>query len=94
MTTSRRPFTRDDDVPLTTKAIGAVAVLASAVASVVVTWVCFAGGTIPLVGIEVDGSFGLGMLAILVIDPLIMLVGLWTAMLIVSAATLLSGGRR
>lgn len=91
---SRRPATGDEDVPLAVKAIGGLAVLASLVASVVVTWVCFTGGTIPLVGIEVEGSFGLGMLALFVIDPLIMLVGLWLAMLIAGAVTLLVRPRR
>ena len=88
-----RPTTSDDDVPLVVKAIGGVAVLASLVVSVVVTWVCFTGGTIPLLGIEVEDSFTLGIVALLVIDPLIMLVGLWVAMLLAGAATLLSERR-
>lgn len=84
------PASSDDDVPLVVKAIGGMAVLASLVASLVVTWVCFTGGTIPLLGIEVEGSFTLGLVAVLVIDPLIMLVGLWVAMLLAGAWTLLS----
>lgn len=93
MTRSPRPATSDDDVPLVVKAIGGVAVIGSLVTSLVITWVCFTGGTIPLLGIEVEGSFGLGMLALFVIDPLIMLVGLWVAMLLAGAATLLPGRR-
>lgn len=87
MTPSHSPA--DDDVPLAVKAIGAVFVLASLAATVVVTWVCFTGGTIPLADIEVEGSFGLGVVALLVIDPLIMLVGLWASMLVAGAYTLL-----
>lgn len=92
MTPDRSPA--DDDVPIAVKAIGAVFVLVSLSTTVVVTWVCFTGGTIPLVGIEVEGSFGLGLVALLVIDPLIMLVGLWAAMLVAGAYTLLSARRR
>ena len=83
-----------DDVSLGVRLIGGVALLASIVASVVVTWVCFTGGTIPLVGIEVEGSLGLGLVALLVFDPLIMLVGMWLAMLLAGAATLLSDRQR
>ena len=91
--TARRGDWRDDDVPLAVRVIGGIAVLASLLASVVVTWVCFTGGTIPLIGIEVDGSFGLGLVALLFIDPLIMLVGMWVAMLVAGVFTLLSGTR-
>lgn len=93
MTTPGHPSAGDDDVPLVVKAIGGVAVIGSLVASVVVTWVCFTGGTIPVVGIEVEGSFTLGVVALLVIDPLIMLAGLWAAMLLTAVVTLV-GGRR
>ena len=83
----------DDDVPAAVKLIGAVFVLASVVASTVVTWVCFTGGTIPLLGIEVEGSITLGVVALLVIDPLMMLVGLWVALGLTGAVTLWSQRR-
>jgi len=88
-------MTEADDVPIAVKVLGAVALLASLVAATVVTWVCFTGGTIPLVGIEVEGSVGLGVVALLVLDPLIMLVGLWVAMaLAVPLSWLSDRGRR
>jgi len=83
----------DDDVPVAVQVVGAVALLASLVVATVVTWVCFTGGTIPLLGIEVDGSFGLGVIALLFLDPLIMLVGLWVGMALAAPISWLVGRR-
>ena len=85
----------DDDVPVAVRLVAAVTLLASLAAATVVTWVCFTGGTIPLLGIEVEGSIGLGIVALLFLDPLILLAGVWVAMAIAVPITWLAdrGGR-
>lgn len=85
MTTPGEP---PDDVPGVVTAVGVAIVILSLVVSTVVTWLCFVGGTLPILGVTIEGSVGLGMVALVVIDPLIMLVGLWVAAVVVRAAAL------
>jgi hypothetical protein len=46
------------------------------------TFVAFVGGTMPLLGWELEGSVGQGLFWLFVVDPIVTSVGFWIAMLI------------
>jgi hypothetical protein len=70
----------------------AVVVLSALVTAVVSTWctvVAFVGGTMPIVGWHTEGSVGLGLLWVLVVDPIVMIASwLLTAFVAVSVTTM------
>ena len=67
----------DDELHPVVSAIAVVTAIGSGVFASVVTWVAFRGGTVPLVGWELEGNVVQGMVALAIGFPLISTVGYW-----------------
>ena len=78
-----------NDLPLAATAVAALSALATAVLSTWCTVVAFVGGTMPIVGWETQGSVALGLVWVLVVDPVVMTASwLCTAFVVVGATAL------
>lgn len=62
--------------------VAAVLVVASQIWVWWTAWVCFAGGTVPLLGWRVEPSLGLVFLTVVVVEPLLLTACYWIYMLI------------
>lgn len=69
-----------DDVHPVVKVVATVLGVATGVWSTWCTVIAFVGGTMPLIGLETSGGFGLGVLWILIFDPLAITVAYWISM--------------
>ena len=72
----------DDDLPFPVQLVIGIVMIASVVW---VNWcvvVAFIGGTMPIVGWEVDGGIGFGLLFLLLIEPIFLMLAYWASMLI------------
>jgi len=56
--------------------------IAVGVFSLYCTYLAFAGGTVPIFGWELEGSFGSGIFWLMFVTPTITTIGYWIAMLI------------
>ena len=72
----------DDELHPVVGAIAAVTAIVSGVFASVVTWVAFRGGTVPLVGWELEGNVVQGMVAFAIGFPLISTIGYWLGMVV------------
>ena len=72
-------------------------VILTAIASVILTTWCtviaFKGGTLPLIGIELKGGVGNGLVWLFIIDPIALTVCYWFSMLLILLTAPLSTGR-
>ena len=79
----------DDDLPLPVRFVAYPLMLA---AVVWVNWcvvIAFIGGTMPIIGWEVDGGFGFGLLFLFVGEPIFLTLAYWVFMLAVVPLMLL-----
>src|SRR5215211_2097074 len=74
--------------------VAALTGLASAVYATWCTVIAFVGGRLPIVGIELDGSFGLGILWVIVFDPIVVTVCYWVSLLPMTPFIAAASGRR
>jgi len=72
----------DDELHPVVRAFVAIAAVAVGLFSLWCTVIAFVGGTIPLFGWEMDGGIGTGLLWLFIIDPIVITLGYWAAMLI------------
>ena len=49
----------------------------------VITWVAFVGGTVPLLGWEFQANLFRGLVFLFLVEPLIVTVGMWFAALVI-----------
>ncbi len=84
----------DDDLHPLVKGIVAVSAIGSGVVASVVTVITFRGGTVPVLGWEIDGGAVPGIFAMMVGFPLITMVGYWLGMLVGMPLQWLLGRRR
>jgi LppP/LprE lipoprotein len=68
--------------------------LASAVYATWCTVIAFIGGRLPIIGIEIDGSFGLGILWVIVIDPIVVTVCYWLSLVVMMPFAAVAGARQ
>ena len=76
-------MTRHDDVHPLIGVIALLSAIGSAVLSLWVTYIAFAGGTVPLLGWEVEGSPVWGVLTLMFGSPIITTLGYWAGLLII-----------
>lgn len=76
-----------------TKALAAIPATATVIFSLWCTIIAFTGGTLPLVGWNIDGGVGTGLLWIFIIDPIVVTVGCWVSTLIALPIELLLSRR-
>ena len=72
------------------------AILAACIAVVLDTWwavIAFAGGHMPILGIETNGSFGFGVVWVLFIAPIAVTLVYWATILLLAPFVVLSGRR-
>lgn len=72
----------DDDTPVPVQVVGGALALAAAVWATWCTVIAFAGGTMPLIGVETEGGVGFGLLWLFVFDPIAMTVAYWLSMVV------------
>jgi len=84
----------DDDTPIPLQIIGGVLGLATAVWMTWCTVIAFIGGTMPIIGWEVEGGFGFGLLFLVVLQPILLTLAYWAFMLVMIPLMLLFGRRR
>jgi hypothetical protein len=82
----------EDRSPVATGIVATVAIV-TVIYSSVATVIAFVGGTLPIIGIELDGGIGTGLLFLFVIDPILMTVGWITALVLALPITLLTRRR-
>jgi hypothetical protein len=72
------------------------AVVTAVASGVWATWcnvIAFIGGKLPLLPWELDGSVGLGLLWLFVVDPLVITVAWWGSLLVLAPLTAVFRGR-
>jgi len=84
----------DDDMPIPLQIIGGVLSLATAVWMTWCTVIAFIGGTMPIIGWEVEGGLGFGLLFLVVLQPILLTLAYWAFMLVMIPLMLLFGRRR
>jgi len=84
----------DDDMPIPLQIIGGVLGLATAVWMTWCTVIAFIGGTMPIIGWEVEGGLGFGLLFLVVLQPILLTLAYWAFMLVMIPLMLLFGRRR
>lgn len=72
----------DDDMHPVVQLVGFLLMVAAFVWSTWCTVVAFTGGTLPLIGMHVDGGLGTGLAWIFVFDWIALTVAYWVALLI------------
>ena len=83
----------DDDMHPVTVALVVILGGSSLVISTWMTVVAFVGGTMPVIGWQTDGGIGTGLVWLFVVDPVVLTVCYWLALVItVPVAALLDRG--
>ncbi len=80
-----------DDVPVPLQIVGAVLGIAAAVWMTWCSVIAFIGGTMPLIGWEVEGGFGFGLLFLVVLQPIFLTLAYWAFMLVMIPLMFLFG---
>lgn len=83
----------ENDLPVAARGIVSLLALAGAVYSTYATILAFVGGSLWPFGWEIGGSVGLGLVWIFLVDPIVMTVFYWAAMLIAMPVAAIFGGR-
>ena len=83
----------NDEIHPIAKALGAVTAIATGIFALWCTVIAFTGGTLPLLGWNIDGGIGTGLVWLFVIDPIVVTVGYWLCMVIVMPIALLLSRR-
>lgn len=84
----------DDDLHPIAKVLVTITAVATGIFALWCTVIAFTGGTLPLLGWNMDGGVGAGLLWLFVIDPIVTAVGYWLSMLIVMPIALLLSRRQ
>lgn len=84
---------RHDDVHPLVAVVVVLSSVGSTVLSLWITYVAFAGGTIPLLGWEVEGSVLWGVLTLMFGTPIITTLGYWAGLLVIVPFQALFGRR-
>jgi hypothetical protein len=83
-----------DDMPLPLQILAVVLGLATAVWITWCTVIAFIGGTMPIIGWEVDGGIGFGLLFLFIIEPILLTLAYWAVLLVMLPLMFLFGRRR
>jgi len=85
------------DLNPVSKGIATIVVGAGVIWTIWCTWVAFVGGSLPLVGWELDGGIVFGLFWLFIVDPFVVTVAYWVSMLIalplIALSELVSGDR-
>ncbi|MFJ2726347.1 hypothetical protein [Streptomyces collinus] len=86
---------RKQEMPGWVSALGILLGLAAGVWGLWCVWIGFVGGTMPLLGIHVEGGLLLGLLMLVVGEPLLMTVAYWVFLAVMLPIFLVAtAGRR
>ena len=72
-----------------------VMVIVSVASAIWLTWctvIAFIGGTLPLIGWEIEGGFFFGLVWLFILDPIAMTVAYWASMLVAIPLIAISEG--
>lgn len=82
-----------DDLHPVVKFIAIAGAIASSIVGLWCVGIAFVGGTLPLVGWELDGGLFTGLLFLFFVEPIIVTVGYWLAMVIALPLQIVLGRR-
>ena len=82
-----------NDLHPVVKFIAIAGAIASSIFGLWCVGIAFVGGTLPLVGWELDGGLFTGLLFLFFVEPLIVTVGYWLAMVIALPLQMVLGRR-
>lgn len=71
------------------KFVAGVMTFAAIVLSSWYTVIAFAGGTLPILGIELDGGIGYGLFWLIIVDPIVITVTYWLTLIVLVPLSLL-----